>query len=82
MDQYVDQIGVTPDRGNDISGLRNIAGEMGVFAASLFDAARQQFRGLVGAGYAHDIVPSPGKGLGDIGAETFRRTGQQQRAPG
>ncbi len=37
-------IGVRPDRGGDIRRLRDIAGEMGVFAAGLFDAARQMFR--------------------------------------
>jgi hypothetical protein len=47
--------------------LRDIAGEMGVCAAGLFDAARQQFRGPVGAGYA-DIASARAKVPGDIGA--------------
>ena len=81
MDQHIDAFRIGPDRRNGIRRSCDVAGEMDITAADLFDAARQMFRRLHCPGKTHDIVARPGEGLGDISAKTLRRAGEQQRAP-
>ena len=73
VDQHIDAIGIGFNRRGRVRRVREIASKMGVEAAGRFDPSGQMLRRFVCSGNTHDVVARPGEGLGDIGAETFRR---------
>src|SRR5215510_3440280 len=82
VDEYINARAIGSERSCDVTGLRQIAGQMGIAAAMLFNRSADCWRTAIAARKTDHVTARPCKGRGDLGAKAFGDAGDEKKRTG